>query len=386
MTLKRTGLVLLGLLGVLTVTVLTGVQAGLLVLIGIGFGLALQGYGFGFAGGWRKFILQGDASGVVSHMLLIGFAALLSLPLLALYPQELVGAVAPLSWSLVVGAFVFGIAMQLADGCGSGSLHKAGAGNSYAWAVLPGFIAGSFLGASHQSAWVALGGPLGDEPVYLLETLGLAGALLLTFVLCFLVSLGFRWQASRRSAAVAPAHNHDLVAATTTTETRRWLSANLLKAALVIGLLYALHLMVAGQPWGIVYGLGLWGAKLAVGLGADLSQNAFWGVAPHADRLVQPVLWDITTLTNLGLLFGTMVAARWSATSNEFIALGLRRLVVGLLAGLVLGYSSRIAFGCNIGAFLGGAASASLHGWAWFVMAFLGSVVGVRLRSPLGVQ
>lgn len=390
MTFKRTALVLLGLLGVLTVTVLAGVQAGLLVLIGIGFGLALQGYGFGFAGGWRKFILQGDASGVVSHMLLIGFAALLSLPLLALYPQELVGAIAPLSWSLVIGAFVFGIAMQLADGCGSGSLHKAGAGNSYAWAVLPGFIAGSFWGASHQSAWVALGGPLGDEPVYFLETLGLAGALLLTFVLCFSVSLGFRWQASRRSTVVVAPQSHAPVAATATTtpatSTTVWLSTNLIKAALVIGLLYALHLMVAGQPWGIVYGLGLWGAKLAVGLGADLSQNAFWGVAPHADRLVQPVLWDITTLTNLGLLFGTMVAARWSATSNEFIALGLRRLVVGLLAGLVLGYSSRIAFGCNIGAFLGGAASASLHGWAWFVMAFLGSVVGVRLRLPLGVQ
>ena len=58
MTLKRTGLSLLGLLGILTVTVLAGVQAGLLVLIGIGFGLALQGYGFGFAGGWRRFILH----------------------------------------------------------------------------------------------------------------------------------------------------------------------------------------------------------------------------------------------------------------------------------------------------------------------------------------
>jgi hypothetical protein len=165
-----------------------------------------------------------------------------------------------------------------------------------------------------------------------------------------------------------------------------WLSSSLVKAAVVVGILYAVHLMVAGQPWGIVYGLGLWGAKLAVGLGADLSQNAFWGAAPHAERIVEPVLWDITTLTNLGLLFGTMAAARWSAQSNELIPLGLRTLVVGLLAGLVLGYSSRIAFGCNIGAFLGGAASASLHGWAWFAMAFLGSVLGVRLRAPLGVK
>ncbi|MGA1734517.1 MAG: YeeE/YedE thiosulfate transporter family protein [Burkholderiaceae bacterium] len=374
MILKRTGLSLLGLLGVLTVTVLAGVQAGLLTLIGIGFGLALQGYGFGFAGGWRKFILQKDASGVVSHMLLIGLAALLSLPLLALYPEELVGAVAPLSWSLLIGAFVFGIAMQLADGCGSGSLHKAGTGNSYSWAVLPGFIAGSFWGASHQSAWLSLGGPFGAEPIDLLGRLGLYGGLVVTLILCLLVSLGFRWQAKKAAGRQGMETNS------------AWLSSSLVKAAVVVGILYAVHLMVAGQPWGIVYGLGLWGAKLAVGLGADLSQNAFWGAAPHAERIVEPVLWDITTLTNLGLLFGTMAAARWSAQSNELIPLGLRTLVVGLLAGLVLGYSSRIAFGCNIGAFLGGAASASLHGWAWFAMAFLGSVLGVRLRAPLGVK
>ena len=374
MILKRTSLSLLGLLGVLTVTVLAGVQAGLLVVIGIGFGLALQGYGFGFAGGWRKFILQKDASGVVSHMLLIGLAALLSLPLLTLYPEELVGAVAPLSWSLLIGAFVFGIAMQLADGCGSGSLHKAGTGNSYSWAVLPGFIAGSFWGASHQSAWLSLGGPFGAEPIDLLSRLGLYGGLVLTLILCLLVSLGFRWQAKKAAGRQGTATDG------------AWLSSNLVKAAVVVGILYAVHLMVAGQPWGIVYGLGLWGAKLAVGFGADLSHNAFWGVAPHAERIVEPVLWDITTLTNLGLLFGTMAAARWSAQSNERIPLGLRTLLVGLLAGLVLGYSSRIAFGCNIGAFLGGAASASLHGWAWFAMAFLGSILGVRLRAPLGVK
>ena len=374
MILKRTGLSLLGLLGILTVTVLAGVQAGLLVLIGIGFGLALQGYGFGFAGGWRKFILQKDASGVVSHMLLIGLAALLSLPLLALYPEELVGAVAPLSWSLLIGAFVFGIAMQLADGCGSGSLHKAGTGNSYSWAVLPGFIAGSFWGASHQSAWLSLGGPFGAEPIDLLGRLGLYGGLVVTLILCLLVSLGFRWQAKKAASRQGMETNS------------AWLSSSLVKAAVVVGVLYAVHLMVAGQPWGIVYGLGLWGAKLAVGLGADLSQNAFWGAAPHAERIVEPVLWDITTLTNLGLLFGTMAAARWRTQSNELIPLGLRTLVVGLLAGLVLGYSSRIAFGCNIGAFLGGAASASLHGWAWFAMAFLGSMLGVRLRAPLGVK
>ena len=48
--------------------------------------------------------------------------------------------------------------MQLADGCGSGTLYKAGSGSPLSFVVLPTFAFGSFLGASHQPAWVELGG------------------------------------------------------------------------------------------------------------------------------------------------------------------------------------------------------------------------------------
>ena len=46
-----------------------------------------------------------------------------------------------------------------------------------------------------------------------------------------------------------------------------------------------------------------------------------------------------------------------------------------------MGYGARLAFGCNIGALFGGIASGSLHGWVWFLFAFLGSIVGVRFRK-----
>ena len=373
---SRSVLIVLAGLGVITVAFLAGVQAALLVLIGIGFGLALQGYGFGFTSGWRRMILSRDPSGIVAQMVLMAMAVVLALPLLAAFPEELVGAVAPISWSLLIGAFVFGLAMQLADGCGSGSLNKAGAGNMYSWAVMPTFILGSFIGASHQPAWIALGGPLdawASAPgqgfsLSLLPSLGALGATALSLVLCLLVAgLFVRLRATPQQP--------------TSFWNRQWL-----KAALVIGILYAVHLAVAGQPWGIVYGLGLWGAKIATGLGMDLTQDAFWGVAPHAARLVEPVLWDITSLTNIGLLFGTMAASRWTNPDGATHHLSAKQWVVGLTSGLILGYSARLAFGCNIGGFLGGVASASLHGWVWFAMAFAGSVFGVRLRGRLGLQ
>jgi len=56
------------------------------------------------------------------------------------------------------------------------------------------------------------------------------------------------------------------------------------------------------------------------------------------------------------------------------------------IAGLLLGYSSRLAFGCNVGAFFSGISTGSLHGWVWFVAAFAGSAIGIKLRPLLGLE
>ena len=390
--LNRTFLISGGLAGVLAVTLAAGVRQGLLALLGIGFGAVLQGARFGFTTGWRDFIERRDPQGLWAQMLLMVLAAAFTLPLIAGSGGELVGAVAPLTISLVLGAFLFGAAMQLADGCGSGTLYKAGAGSPLSFVVLPTFAFGSFLGASHQPAWIALGG----LPAVDLLAFGWPTALTLTVAACALVALAAGRAARGGRAKVASsapqAVARDLVRAGTASfvaaapaaapAMRGWARRWWLGAAL-LAVLYLLHLLVAGQPWGIVYGMGVWGAKLVGALGWDLSGDAFWGVAPHAQRLVEPVLADVTSVTNIGLIYGAIAASRWNGPA-EFSMPSGRRLAAAAIAGLVMGYSARMAFGCNVGAYLGGIASASLHGWVWFALAFAGSIFGVRIRRRIG--
>ncbi|NBQ51791.1 MAG: YeeE/YedE family protein, partial [Marivivens sp.] len=57
-----------------------------------------------------------------------------------------------------------------------------------------------------------------------------------------------------------------------------------------------------------------------------------------------------------------------------------------IVAGFLLGYSSRLAFGCNVGAFFSGISTGSLHGWVWFAAAFVGSIYGIKLRPILGLE
>jgi uncharacterized protein len=318
---------------------------------------------FGFTTGWRAWIRDRDPTGFFAQFLAIGLAMLVSIPLIASH-DELSGAIAPLSVSLLIGAFVFGAAMQVADGCGSGTLYKAGLGNGFSLAVLPGFIAGSFLGAAHLDSWLALGSL---PPVSLPETLGAAPALLLQFAV-FAALAAWLW--NRRGAR---------------TDTR-WKGRAVYIGAVVMALFAVLNLVVAGQPWGVVYGLGLWGAKVATWFGADLAANAYWGREAQQLHINSSLLTDVTSITNIGLLVGALIAANVRGTARPQTRANPRQWLAAVVAGLLLGYSARLAFGCNVGAYFSGISTGSVHGWVWFAMAFAGSVAGVRVRERLGLK
>jgi uncharacterized protein len=344
------------------VTWLVGLRQGLLFVVGIGFGAVLAGVAFGFTTGWRAWIRDRDPTGLLAQLLAIALAMVVSIPLIA-SDAALSGAYGPLSVSLLLGAFVFGAAMQVADGCGSGTLYKVGLGNLFSLAVLPGFIAGSFLGAAHLDRWLALGAL---PPVALPQAIGVLPALLVQLALLGVIAV-LLWRNRRATAS-------------------RWQPRAIYLGAALLALFGVLNLIIAGQPWGVVYGLGLAGAKVAAALGADLAGNAFWGRPAQLAQVEQTILADVTTITNLGLLYGAWVAARRRGTDCPRTAATPLQWGAALLAGLTLGYSARLAFGCNIGAFFSGISTGSLHGWVWFALAFAGSLVGVKLRAALGLK
>ena len=157
----------------------SGCAKAFFFVVGIGFGAALAAVSFGFTTGWRVWIRDRDPTGFLAQFLAIGLAMLVSIPLIATH-DELTGAFAPLSVSLVIGAFVFGAAMQVADGCGSGTLYKAGLGNGFARSAAR-LYRRQLSGAAHFDRWLALGSL---PPVSLPEQLG-AGAALAIQLACW---------------------------------------------------------------------------------------------------------------------------------------------------------------------------------------------------------
>src|SRR5262245_48187974 len=135
-----------------------GWRQGALFLLGGALGLVLYHALFGFTSAWRVFIANGRGAGLRAQMLMLAAAVLLFFPALAegsLFGQAVRGEYGAVGTSVLIGAFLFGLGMQLGGGCASGTLYTAGGGNTRMLVTLFFFIAGSVLGAWHLPWWSA---------------------------------------------------------------------------------------------------------------------------------------------------------------------------------------------------------------------------------------
>ena len=89
---------------------------------------------------------------------------------------------------------------------------------------------------------------------------------------------------------------------------------------------------------------------------------------------------------NFGIVLGALAAAGLAGRFAPTWRVPLKSLGAAVVGGLMLGYGARIAYGCNIGAYFSGIASSSVHGWVWFAAAFVGNVLGTRLRPFFGLR
>jgi uncharacterized membrane protein YedE/YeeE len=364
------------LFGSLTLTELISLNQAILFLIGGLMGATLFHASFGFTGGWRKFVNEGRGNSIRAQMLMVGLATLAFIPLLALGEvngQRLVGAFAPVGVSVIFGAALFGLGMQLGGGCGSGTLFTVGGGSRRMLVTLVFFIIGALLGTLHLPAWLALPSL---PPVNLGQSLGVLPAIAVTLVALAAVA-GLTYLLERRRHGSV----QNLVGGGWP-KGAGWLHGTwpLAFGALALAVLNIATLLVAGHPWSITAGFGLWGAKVASAIGVPVEQWAFWQVPAQARALNDTVLADTVSVMDFGIMLGAALAAGLAGKFAPKAALPFKSLLAAILGGLMMGYGARLSFGCNIGALFSGIASGSLHGWLWFACAFGGSLIGIRIR------
>jgi uncharacterized membrane protein YedE/YeeE len=357
-------------------------RQGALLVLGGGLGLVLYHALFGFTSAWRVFIADGRGAGLRAQMLMLAVAVVLFFPALAhgtLFGQAVHGEYGAVGISVLVGAFLFGVGMQLGGGCASGTLYTVGGGNTRMLVTLAAFIAGSALGA-YQLPWWSAQPNIGS--VSLIEVLGWAPALALNLAAFALIAAVTILVETRHHGRLVGGNSADVRGF------RRLLQGPwpLMAGAVALALGNFATLYLAGRPWGITSAFALWGSKIAAVSGLDVASWAYWQVPARAQALQQSVFADITSVMDFGIVLGALIAAGLAGKFSPSWTVPIKSQIAAIVGGLLLGYGARLAYGCNIGAYFSGIASASLHGWLWLAAAFVGSILGTKLRPLFGLS
>ena len=329
------------------------VASAILALIGLAIGATLLSAEFGFAAAFRRAAEFRDFATFRSHFLMFMLGLALMVPAIAagsVLGLPVTGFATPISPGFVLGALLFGVGMQVAGGCASGTLYLLGGGNAKFAGTLAGFIVGSVLGAAHMGFWWSLPAlpPLtlftvGPWPVGLAVELAILAALI-------------------RFVPGGPLPR------------RLWLGA------VGLALLNAATLLAASHPWSETWGFTLWGSKLSWSLGLHPETWVYWsdGRSLYAD-----VFADTTSIMDFSIVLGALLAAgvsgrfacRWGGHPRAWVA--------AAAGGVMMGYGARLSGGCNIGAYFSAIVSGDLSGWVWAGVALPASVLGLNLRRRI---
>ncbi len=358
-----------------------GAKPGVLLLLGLGLGLALFHSRFGFTSAWRQLVAVGNGTGLRAHTLLLGTTATLFALVIGtgtgLFGSTPAPSGGPLGVGLVLGAVLFGFGMQLGGACASGTLFAVGSGQSTIVLTLGGFIAGSVL---YAWQWELVDDLPAFPAVVLSDHLGWVGSWVVTIaVLAGVFAISSVVQKRRVPPPVGVVPSARGVARVIRGSWPLWVGA------LVLSALGAGVLIVSGGAWGITSAFGLWGAKILQWIGLHPENWAFWQQPSQAKMLAGPVLADKTSLTDLGIMFGAAIAAAAGGAWTLHRRIPAGTALAAVLGGIVMGIGARLAGGCNIGAYLAGIASGSLHGWIWGLAALGGTWLGLKARPVFGL-
>ena len=265
----------------------------------------------------------------------------------------------------LIGAFVFGIGMQLANGCGSGTLYTVGGGSGRMLIALLFFVIGSVIGSLSLPSFLALGG---IDPMLASDYLGPWGGLAATLVSIALAAALIIAVARRRGA------NLHAVAHLCTRRPRH-------RAAV--------RRRVRRRRPSLERDLRLHG------VGRENRQRAWLSISRtrHSGNGRDPSTRSLNRCCPIhrALPISACCSAPWlrppsPSRSPRPPGRRLKSLLAAAIGGLLMGWGARLGFGCNIGAFVGGVASGSLHGWVWFAAALPGCLIGIRLRPLFGLS
>ncbi len=160
-----------------------------------------------------------------------------------------------------------------------------------------------------------------------------------------------------------------------------------LPALVALGIASAYYFALTGTFWAVTGEFTRWGGHILSWFGYQPQEWSYFKLI----GLQGTPLERIDGVMIVGMFVGALCTALWAGNVGLRWPTSKRRLLQGLLGGIVAGFGARLAMGCNLAAFFTGIPMFSLHAWAFMLATVGGAWVGVKicllpfLRIPLKV-
>ena len=378
----------------------------LFLITGLALGYILTRSRYGFAGGIRKIYFTGD--GALTKALLLMFAlsiiatagihygAAENGAVMALRAEEGdtiipgTGLVQKASLSTIVGGIIFGIGMIFGGGCASGVLTDAGEGEGRAWIVVLFFAIGGILGTAHGSWWEESVFTKMGITVYLPDTFGYVGTVILSLVLLLLIYIFTRKYEDKRKKEgtyieseyedwqmpLPEPEEFKLFSEVTYHNffVKRW---SYYTGAVLIALMFIFIINTTGGSWGASGPYTLWGVWLFEKFGINFTSNA--PLADISETVNKGLMNHPVSVRNIGIIFGSTIALLLAGNFKFKFDFNSKDVGLYALGGILMGYGAKVAGGCNVGALYSGMANFSLSGWFFLIAMTIGGVIGSKI-------
>ena len=394
---------------VLGKTLLTSDLLFFRLIIGAGLGYALSRAYTGFAGSVNRAYKTGSTKMMRTLMYMFFISSVVTAALLFKGDVTTYGLwINPINLGLILGGLLFGFGMSFSSCCASGVLTDLVTGLPRALVTLIFFGMGVFLGfplqnsASFvQKSWfTSATGESFSKGVFLPDLFlwdgmsGYLGALILTGVFALtVIYFSYKFEQKRKKEnkytgvmmekiqdEVVPFDARDYSLSSEATYDRMFIKPwTLVQGAVAITLLFALLMGVTKSGWGASTPYGLWFGKVLMIFGVSAESLASFGKM-KPDGFLQPFFQNAVSVQNFGILLGTVIylltAGKFSATFMSEMKITFKEVLLFAMGGLTMGFGTRLANGCNVGALYTPIANFSLSGWVFLIVMVIGGVAG----------
>ncbi|KAB3535323.1 YeeE/YedE family protein [Alkaliphilus pronyensis] len=135
-----------------------------------------------------------------------------------------------------------------------------------------------------------------------------------------------------------------------------------------------------GRMWRVTNGIVSIGAFILEKIGLEPSKWYYFTTYRNIDiKTSESFLANPYILLNLAIILGALISVLLASEFKWKKIKSKKQLGFALLGGVMMGYGTRLSFGCNIGGYFSAIPSFSLHGWVFAFFMLVGAWVGSKI-------